>query len=513
MPFTHYDNPELTCLDRSKGSDSRLEHNIGKLAEGKERQEAVDGFDDLYREIQEKLISQSHSRRCGASKSGFVAAGDLLWTDDNESGSFSKLASVEHTDTVVNHKAVQRDNRSFLPGMYHEGKLDKRTPVEKLEDFVVSALIMAPDSECWKNFSSSELNKFAGIGAGLNEAKEATKTAAVAGWKGIADGTVLEFLSRPNAINKPLFKTVEHVFEAMAKDPNTVNKAMADLANALIEASNQYSSLSSYEQGKVIGKAMFGLVNPEGSTEAGADLLKIANNVGSHVDQTVLDTSKMAVRSMKNMDSVDAQQGKQLWLACSKGKKLNETQLEPSDISSKHSKELSQHDERNVFLADHKECGLAKSQPGTLAGAGGEWSKLNERPSPDVVKQSDEMSCVSACGEMLSTGTIDQATLVEKLGTPCDTRALAAGLGPPWIGDAVYPNILDTLLKGGPWATQLRELAPKIYRRANVGHTVVVDGLDDAGHIMIRDPANGTRYEMTRECFLAHWALFSVFKN
>ena len=50
-----------------------------------------------------------------------------------------------------------------------------------------------------------------------------------AGWKALTDGTVVEFLSQPNAINAPVFKTVANAFDAMSKDPEAVNHAFEAL--------------------------------------------------------------------------------------------------------------------------------------------------------------------------------------------------------------------------------------------------------------------------------------------
>ncbi len=154
------------------------------------------------------------------------------------------------------------------------------------------------------------------------------------------------------------------------------------------------------------------------------------------------------------------------------------------------------------------EIGLRSS-----AGAGGDWPVINERPSPDVVRQTDRMSCVSACGEMLTNGEFKQAELIMKLGVPCDMRELADALGPPWRGDGLPEEALDKLLQRGPWAAELRELNLAVqYRRLQIGHTVVVDGLDELGNIKICDPADGTRYEMTKENFLLHWSLMAVYR-
>ncbi len=83
------------------------------------------------------------------------------------------------------------------------------------------------------------------------------------------------------------------------------------------------------------------------------------------------------------------------------------------------------------------------------AEAGGDWPIINERPSLDVVRQTERYSCVSACGEMLSNGELKQAALIDKLKAPCDTRDLADVLGPPWKGDGVPPGELDKLLERG----------------------------------------------------------------
>jgi len=40
-----------------------------------------------------------------------------------------------------------------------------------------------------------------------------------------------------------------------------------------------------------------------------------------------------------------------------------------------------------------------------------------------------------------------------------------------------------------------------------------IDGLDDAGNIMIRDPAHGTRYEMTHNEFMKVWTGIAVFRK
>lgn len=152
----------------------------------------------------------------------------------------------------------------------------------------------------------------------------------------------------------------------------------------------------------------------------------------------------------------------------------------------------------------------------TEAGApGGIWEVINERISPDVVKQINNVSCVSACGEMLSNGAIDQATLINNLGAPVGLQHLADELGPEWTGVTIgnKEQVLDYLLNNGSWAAELRSPPASMYARIDMGHSVVVDGVNDAGDIMIRDPWEGTRYEMTRYNFLKHWTGTSVYKG
>jgi hypothetical protein len=149
------------------------------------------------------------------------------------------------------------------------------------------------------------------------------------------------------------------------------------------------------------------------------------------------------------------------------------------------------------------------------AGKGGDWPVINERASPNVVRQTEEYSCSSACGEMLTNGELKQLDLIKKLGAPCEAERFAKALGPQWIGNGVTQESLNGLLHQKGWAAELREIRPPTaqFRRIEPGHTVVVDDLDNSGNIMIRDPADGTRYEMTRKNFIEHWNLTAVYRK
>lgn len=147
------------------------------------------------------------------------------------------------------------------------------------------------------------------------------------------------------------------------------------------------------------------------------------------------------------------------------------------------------------------------------AGKGGDWPAINERPSPDVVQQARPDGCVAAIGEMLSNGSLKQQNLIAHVSTV--PELLAEILGPDWKGAffdfAQREKALDALTRTGkPWGAELRE---EFAHRAGMGHMVVVDGLDEAGNLMIRDPQHGTRYEMTREAFLKHWSDRAVYRK
>lgn len=237
--------------------------------------------------------------------------------------------TAEQTGKVVDYKPQEVvKGKSFALGMdYEEKPPDTRTPIDKLGNFMTAAAQRAADPEGWKAWAQGEMNKFQGIGAGLNEAKEETKAAVAAGWKALTDGTVVEFLSQPNAINAPVFKTVANAFDAMSKDPQAVNKAFEALGHVVMKASEGYSNLPDYEKGKVIGKVMFGMVNPEGSTEGAEAALKVADQVATKVDKAVCGTIEQTMKSIKNMAPDVAEKTKQMLYDFIQGKGLNQQQL------------------------------------------------------------------------------------------------------------------------------------------------------------------------------------------
>lgn len=126
------------------------------------------------------------------------------------------------------------------------------------------------------------------------------------------------------------------------------------------------------------------------------------------------------------------------------------------------------------------------------------WEAKNERFSPDVVRQTEDVSCVNAVGEMLSEGRLTEAYLKEKIGVPGDKNKLLRELGvDKWeykicdVGKEL--EAIDDFCERGPWMMELYDT--KGSTRSH--HVIIVDGKNEAGNLMIRDPHEGTKYEMT----------------
>jgi len=150
-----------------------------------------------------------------------------------------------------------------------------------------------------------------------------------------------------------------------------------------------------------------------------------------------------------------------------------------------------------------------------LAGAGGAWDTIDEHPSPAVVRQIHRLSCVSACGEMLTKGEVAQQLLIDELRLywPESMRVeempaalewlgteLRACHSPRWRDGTIAEGLFKQLLGKGPFAAELLEPG------ARLGHAVIVDGMDEFGNLVILDPwGRGTKYGMTFEEFNFYW--------
>jgi hypothetical protein len=136
---------------------------------------------------------------------------------------------------------------------------------------------------------------------------------------------------------------------------------------------------------------------------------------------------------------------------------------------------------------------------GPPAGSGsGPWvdDGFNHRPG-GAVSQSTDGSCVSACGEMLTGGTVSEADLLAKLGDWSNPGALARELNQRagsevWQG-GYFESGADALeaARRGPTAVILQ--AP-----GGNAHAVVVEPLE-SGNFLVRDPLPGQTYEVTSD--------------
>lgn len=436
-------------------------------------------------------------------------------------------SSAAETGIVIEYQHEKIGENFYASGIGYEHDPSARTTFDKLADFCESAAARALDPDARSVYIQGQLDKLIGIGEGLNIAKDNTKAAAVAGWIALIDGTVANFLAKQNAINEPLFHAVCGALDAMAEDPNAVNHALERVGSFVISSSDRYTEASNKEKGQIIGETMFGMVNPEGSPEAGQAALKLAGSAANHVDDAVAKLVMNGYRTAEDQIQAFPKQAgsiRKLLYDRLMQFELTPQQLEyagipknyfdgiqaPSDVGKTDNLfAMSKAEETAESMPKHAKGEIAMKNK---AGAGGDWPVINERISPDVVIQKDSMSCVSAVGEMLTNGEFKQADLMRELGGPCDIRDLADVLGFPWKGAGVPAEELDRLIKSGPWAAELRVPITMKYRRLEPGHAVVVDGFDEHGNLKIRDPAEGTSYEMTRKDFLDYWSYHSVFR-
>ncbi|MCU1766064.1 hemagglutinin repeat-containing protein [Pseudomonas protegens] len=157
-----------------------------------------------------------------------------------------------------------------------------------------------------------------------------------------------------------------------------------------------------------------------------------------------------------------------------------------------------------------KEMAAAGAAKEVRAGAGGSWNVLDEVVNPNVVKQITPTSCGAACGEMMLRDRGIFATQVE-LGTELTSMNTLANklnkFDSGWAGNTVDTSSFNALNKTGSWSAMMWDSGNKI------GHWVVVNGVDDAGRVLIKDPFNGTQYKMGIDSFKDVWNGQAVYKQ
>jgi filamentous hemagglutinin len=163
------------------------------------------------------------------------------------------------------------------------------------------------------------------------------------------------------------------------------------------------------------------------------------------------------------------------------------------------------------ILRDATEKTLVKNnaEKELLAGAGGSWNVLDEVANPGVETQSTPTGCGAACGVMLLKDRGVLASQVD-LGTELTSmNSLAQKLNSVdsgWVGNAVDSSSFNALNRTGSWSAMMWDSGNK------VGHWVVVNGVDDAGRVIVKDPFQGTQYKMEVDKFKEVWNGHSVYK-
>lgn len=303
----------------------------------RDRQKRIEEQDES---IQIEGLGASADRRSKLTEKDLIKAEAA--TKPNNPTRFDSSRSTDNQDTrpIVEKTPEQLDRKTHSLALeYQEG----RTPSQVLSDFLTAAHTRAMDPEAKKLYIQGQIDKVTGIYRGLDLAKEETKSSARVAWTALNDGTVADFLSKPNSINDPMFKVVAGSLDAMARDKHAVNNALTHMGGEIVRANDNYNKLPDSEKGHVIGKAMFALVNPEGSTEAGQAALKVADQFATHVDKAVVDqfshmTEQISAWSITAPEK--ALQGKQYLYELSKTLKLTGPELEYAGIPKGYFSEL-----------------------------------------------------------------------------------------------------------------------------------------------------------------------------
>ncbi|CAN5510202.1 hypothetical protein BH10CYA1_BH10CYA1_52730 [soil metagenome] len=145
------------------------------------------------------------------------------------------------------------------------------------------------------------------------------------------------------------------------------------------------------------------------------------------------------------------------------------------------------------------------------------YEEIEKVRSLEVPIQCHKNACVAAAGEILTKGKIDQHTLVQRLEqyllpekrcteSLLALQDLATELGSAWEFKTVSkkrgidfePLLKELLATKQPFAVTLKAFQVD-------AHAVVVDGINAAGRVVIRDPGEGTIYQMKMPDFIEHW--------
>nr|MBP9093957.1 hypothetical protein [bacterium] len=323
-------------VNPSAASLSAVEQKRTNASDGslRDRQRRIEEQDES---IQIEGLGASADRRSKLTEKDLIkaeAAAEQIPLDS------ARSSDTQDTRPIIERTPEQLDRKTHSLAIEYQ---ERRTTSQVVTDFLTAAQTRALDPEAKKLYIQGQIDKVTGIYKGLDLAKEETKSSARVAWTALNDGTAANFLSQPNAINDPMFKVVTGSLDVMARDKHAVNNALTHMGGEIIRANDSYNKLPDSEKGHVIGKAMFAMVNPEGSTETGQAALKVAEHVATHVDKAVIDQFAHMTKQISSW-SVSAPekalQGKQYLYDLSKTLKLTGPELEFAGIPKGYFSEL-----------------------------------------------------------------------------------------------------------------------------------------------------------------------------
>ena len=131
---------------------------------------------------------------------------------------------------------------------------------------------------------------------------------------------------------------------------------------------------------------------------------------------------------------------------------------------------------------DQDATGSSVAAEGGVGGGSGPWAEGIPSEPGGAVGQTTSGSCVSACGEMLSGGSVTQQELLDQIGEWSNPQSLARALGDGWKGGG-FASAEDALAAAdqGPMGAELRVPLES-------GHMVVTTPVGD-GEFRIRGMA------------------------
>jgi hypothetical protein len=161
------------------------------------------------------------------------------------------------------------------------------------------------------------------------------------------------------------------------------------------------------------------------------------------------------------------------------------------------------------FLLPSIGAGVSKVTAAEAGASSGNWNVIRETfDAPGVVKQFHPLACGSAMAEMLLADRgifVSQQDFAARIGAMLSsTKHIEFGLGAyqeGWQASQVAKSSFSMLNRGGSWGAMMR---------VDEGcHWVVVDGLNEAENLLLRDPI-GSMIEMSQAEFLKHWTSDAV---